>query len=726
MSADNTLGVKVVVDTSNASIPLDELKAIVDRLEASIHKLKSNLKTLDQRFKTVRTSTKKYAGDANAFAREIKNATDKPLREAIKTATTYTNSFIKNNNKLVKDVTDTGGELEKILSEEFGFAPDMSGSIEEMDKLSTAYGNAIDAMLDDTKRSTSISPKQFQKNINRALSGISQAEKQVYVPGTRSGRKERANAVLGGLKDIEEPGISQMENLSAAAGSLAGILGGPLDNAFGDIAQIQDYVAEETEGYDTKILRALKSVNKMAFGLGRLGRTIGFIGFVMSISGQRVIGIFGSVLKIFTNLVGEFSDVNRASVWLSSTMKGLAMAGLLTSERVTELIATYGDTFNASLDLGGQIAILQAKFQVLKNEAINPVITALGDFINKISPEDWDKLKTAVGEAASAFLTGLNPGLEALFGKPGEDGILTNDRIKMISDIGTFFGSFGSGIMMAASSLGDLAEKLGLVNTGSEDGTGTGGLTELGTNLGWLSAMLLVIGVPLTIVGAAIQAIGTAIDIVSAAITAAWTKVLLPFATKISIAFGIPVGIALALIAAAVASLILNWDELAKFYNMTLGPALDDFVEALGGTDGLGETWDHLVIGFKATLEPFKYFWEAVIATLSVVVTTATTAINAIKELKQLLGLGGNENLLEGKTFDTRHFPGMQFGGPIMESGIYRLHRGEYVVPASNTKGSFNMGNINFYISGVNDPNRIADEVSRILARKVRTSVVMI
>jgi hypothetical protein len=69
--------------------------------------------------------------------------------------------------------------------------------------------------------------------------------------------------------------------------------------------------------------------------------------------------------------------------------------------------------------------------------------------------------------------------------------------------------------------------------------------------------------------------------------------------------------------------------------------------------------------------------------------------------------------------------PGMQMGGPINQTGLYMLHRGEYVVPKKNVSAGAGGNNINVYvnlssnISSQMDIKRVSEELGREIARDI-------
>jgi len=493
--------------------------------------------------------------------------------------------------------------------------------------------------------------------------------------------------------------------------------------------------------------------------MAKFGRTIGFMGFIMSISAQRMWRTFSGVLKIFTGLTGEFMNVDRAANVFTNSVKALAMGGQLTDERMQGLLLTFDDTFQNSIDLAAQIAILQGYFEELKNAAIGPVIEALGDLTTDMDAVDWEAFKTDVESAADAFIDPLYNALAKVLGideeAEGEGGVLGKIG-KWLNIAASAAGNFGAGIIEGGAALLTFMEDIGIINE-------EGGLDQFSRDLGKTIIPLIAIGVPLTIVGTLLSSLGIIVKTVVSAV-----NTLTPL---FKIAGAGSLGLGLIVIAGLVGALIFWWDELKANWDNHVLPAIDKLKEALGGDEGIKGIMKGLKIFLKGAFLPFKAAIDVIILVIAALIEKLAAVItkikNAIQWWKDLLGIkdkkkdygeagvsdedttgytqeeinarleadrirreteAENKRLLEevaGTDYSALdEAEGRQFGGPIYRTGIYKLHRGEYVIPPGSSR-SVAMGNIIVNVSGVNDPYRIAEEVSRIIGKKVRTSLVL-
>ena len=460
-----------------------------------------------------------------------------------------------------------------------------------------------------------------------------------------------------------------------------------------------------------------KSIQGQIGPMAKFGRTIGFMGFIMSISAQRMWRTFSGVLKIFTGLTGEFMNVDRAANVFTNSVKALAMGGQLTDERLQALLLTFGYTFQNSIDLAAQIAILQGYFEELKNAAIRPVIEALTDLTTNMDAMDWDTFKTDVENAAEAFIGPLYEALAKILGiddeAEGEGGVLGKIG-EWLNIAASAAGNFGAGIIEGGAALMTFMEDIRIINE-------EGGLDQFSRDLGKTIIPLIAIGIPLTIVGTLLSSLGIIVRTVRGAIE---------FLTG---AFGITTGsglaLALILIIGFVGALIVWWDELKANWDNHVIPALNRLKEALGGEKGLGKIMKNIKIFGKGMLLPFKFALDLIILTVAGLIDHLAGLLIWIKNVidwwDKLLGKQDPKHKAPpGYGGDVKPESGFQFGGPVYRTGVYKLHRGEYVIPPGGSR-SVSMGGIVINVSGVNDPYRIAEEVSRIIGKKVKTSLVL-
>jgi len=68
---------------------------------------------------------------------------------------------------------------------------------------------------------------------------------------------------------------------------------------------------------------------------------------------------------------------------------------------------------------------------------------------------------------------------------------------------------------------------------------------------------------------------------------------------------------------------------------------------------------------------------------------------------------------------------GGQWGGPIGKTGLYRLHKGEYVQPVHGRGGGTPGGNVTTITNVILDGRTIARQISRAQGRDVRSTLIM-
>ena len=668
-----TVNVDFILQKANVAQELDKIKVAADKAEDSLKLIKANFVTLEKRIGDVGKAAKK---SFEPFAHSLKTNINESLKEAIKLA--------------------------------------MKGGVET----SKAFGKAA-------------------KVLGEAVG-------------------KRPSYPLGGKKRGGKP----MDKTS-----FKDILAGEIDETkmFGEAMESLGLENEKFNKGLEQVKKSLGNFGKSIQGqigpMAKFGRTIGFMGFIMSISAQRMWRTFSGVLKIFTGLTGEFMNVDRAANVFTNSVKALAMGGQLTDERMQGLLLTFDDTFQNSIDLAAQIAILQGYFEELKNAAIGPVIEALGDLTTDMDAVDWEAFKTDVESAADAFIDPLYNALAKVLGideeAEGEGGVLGKIG-KWLNIAASAAGNFGAGIIEGGAALLTFMEDIGIINE-------EGGLDQFSRDLGKTIIPLIAIGVPLTIVGTLLSSLGIIVKTVVSAV-----NTLTPL---FKIAGAGSLGLGLIVIAGLVGALIFWWDELKANWDNHVLPAIDKLKEALGGDEGIKGIMKGLKIFLKGAFLPFKAAIDVIILVIAALIEKLAAVItkikNAIQWWKDLLGIkdkkkdygeagvsdedttgytqeeinarleadrirreteAENKRLLEevaGTDYSALdEAEGRQFGGPIYRTGIYKLHRGEYVIPPGSSR-SVAMGNIIVNVSGVNDPYRIAEEVSRIIGKKVRTSLVL-
>ena len=669
-----TVNVDFILQKANVAQELEKIKSAADNAEDSLKVIKANFVTLEKRIENVGKAAKK---SFEPFARSLKTNINEPLKEAIKLAM-----------KGGVETSKAFGKAAKVLGEAVGKRPSypLGGKKKggaKMDK--TSFKDILAGEIDETKM------------FGEAMESLG-LENEKFNMGLEQVKKSLGNFGKGILKQI-----------------------GPMQ---------------------------------------KFGRTIGFMGFIMSISAQRMWRSFKGVLQIFTGLAGEFMNVDRAANVFTNSVKALAMGGQLTDERMQGLLLTFGDTFQNSIDLAAQVAILQGYFEELKNAAIQPVIDVLTDLTTNMDEMDWETFKADVEGAAGAFIGPLYDALAKILGideeAEGEGGVLGKIG-EWLNVAASAAGNFGAGIIKGGAALIQFATDIGILNEG-------GGLDQFSENLGKTIIPLMAIGIPLTIVGTLLSSLGIIVKTVQGSIKFLTGALGISTGSGLALALGVVIGL--------VGALIFWWDEIKAVWDENVLPALDRLKEALGGDEGIAGIMRGLKIFLKGAFIPFALAIDVIILALTWLIDKLTETItkikNAIQWWKDLLGIkdkkkdygeagvsdenaagynpeeiaarleadrirreteAENKRLLEevsGTDYSALdELEGhKQFGGPIYRTGIYKLHRGEYVIPPGGSR-SVSMGGIVINVSGVNDPYRIAEEVSRIIGKKVKTSLVL-
>ena len=123
----------------------------------------------------------------------------------------------------------------------------------------------------------------------------------------------------------------------------------------------------------------------------RMGRTMGFTGFVLDVTFSRVLKMFTDFSKGVAGFVKGIGTTDAALNFLEGTLSRLAMAGLLDEdgEMVDNVVKNFWDWWNASRELEGQLALLENNLAPLKTilievatEGLGEINTALAEFVD--------------------------------------------------------------------------------------------------------------------------------------------------------------------------------------------------------------------------------------------------------------------------------------------------------------------------------------------------------
>jgi len=508
-----------------------------------------------------------------------------------------------------------------------------------------------------------------------------------------------------------------------------------------------DYALGSLYKLDERIKKTEKNSKKFYDGLGKGIRTIGFVGFVMSITAQRIIRSVRGVIEQFYSWVLGVADTKEATSWLSDTLVALAMSGDLTDEKLSQVVSVFEDWYTTGTDLAGKIADIKVKVNELRDAAATGVVNALDSLETKFGEVDWEGFKEDISSAAETLTTDLINAIVIALG--GEGGL--SDLDSGLDNSGTTFENFGEKIKTAAGFIGGFAEGVGgatnkIFGFWTSLTMGEKSSEDFGKTVGGITTTLLAFGVPLTLVGSSLWGLKMAFD----AIKKVWV-VLFGADGTAGILSGITESLgvgglatALILVAGLLITLWANWEDLKEMWAEKITPALRELNDALGfGPGGLAKAIKGIgktIMGFlKSDWNPFKIVLESWIDLLSRIIRLIAKLVKAWKNFKEKFKIkpGGAAGMAfstppsgEGSKTIPRpppgfesQIPGAQHGGIIPATGIYMLHRGERVIPAKNTTTS--IGTININVHGVSSPEQFADQLGFYLARKIRKPLVI-
>jgi len=770
MAVRRDVEIKVKVSGDEAFKKLDGAAKVLDK---SLDGLMKTFKNMGKGIETVTKNTiNKSINDTITAMRELGLAGPKALgktREAVDTLSKHLVELGKKGSEssepidfFIRKSTILGQTLDNVLGGSMENVIDRAASLDE--SLESLFGENIENARHGADALSSVLSDKLgaaMEKIGRGGEGKAAGILNRLFERPTGDIGDISKVFTGGekvamfLNDILGPALDKTTD---KAGTAMRALDKMFERPIDDMADFK----EAEEKIDDSTSKAMTSV-------GKFGRRIGFLGFIMSYTAQRIIKSWMGVIGIFTKLAKEMSSTERATEFLEDTIEALALAGLLTEERMNEVLTVFDDTFTNSTALRGELGLLGLRFQQVKNAAVGPFILSLGEINTALDELNWTELSEDIEDISEAFWSILTPAITnfiALFGSEDDEGTaigITEKFKKGLILIAEVAASFGEGIIAAIEDI-----ILWFGNLIGEDGEGGEGVKGVAYWLGYLAVMAIPVGQAMTIFGSSINGVALAIDSVIKAASSLIVK-LGGTATAGTVAF------VLFIIGGLIASLILDWEEISEVWEETVGRAVEYLIDVIGGEKGLQGVMEGLDKFMTGMRQPFKAFWIGLGIWIGIIIAGIAVLIDAVKGLikwfenlfnawnkvKQkkvdmdldlstideegLVGTGiGIGTGVFGEAGETGVFtpgaftnmttgiwaedydpstpiiPGGQTGGIIKKSGIFRLHRGEIVVPR-NQMNNMNMGGVTIIIQGSNDPRRTAEEV----ARRIRSLLVI-
>ena len=241
--------------------------------------------------------------------------------------------------------------------------------------------------------------------------------------------------------------------------------------------------------------QASTQVRSLADVIFDTGRTLGFTGFVLNVTFERINKM---VMGFVKNIISYTTSIGKTSVavdFLTNTLSKMGQAGLLdTKEKTKEVVDNFNDWYDSSVKLEGALAWLNSELAPFKTVLISVAadgFTAIADAISVIMDKNPD-LITEFEAAATTFKDELVTAIVNFIKDLPEN-------MAKIQTLAETLGSFFAGMVDGAGELLDFLDKL------SEH---IPNLEDLAYNIGKMSVGLEWFGKGLTVLGGPLQTLG--------------------------------------------------------------------------------------------------------------------------------------------------------------------------------------------------------------------------
>lgn len=421
---------------------------------------------------------------------------------------------------------------------------------------------------------------------------------------------------------------------------------------------------------------AFDNLGNMFQGLGdrlfKIGRTMGFTGFVLQVTFQRINNMILGTINTIAQFILSNADLGNAFSWLEDTLTALAMAGA-DDAWIDMAVAAWGDYFNAIIKFQGELAKLKVLALPFITVMVEEGSRLLANVVNYITTIGAQLDKTTGKTNYQLWLEGFANAMSILSDYIFKAIVVWLDLLKdpkklseFLANIAKALGGFTLGFSEAT--LSSITAVIDLLNSFGEDVD----IGELARKFGNFSATMEHVGIALTLVGAPLQLVGealgglgTALKIVGEIIKMNWigtladkffslfagstaakvgvTGILSPleyFIGSVKIAIGVNGGLYAVMVslgaifaAVGVAALILYgyWERLWNAITQYLVPSIGNLFGAFADLFDMGwlnvDLFDKLVIA----VYPFSLQIERLIVIISFLINLFAFLVEAAK-----------------------------------------------------------------------------------------------
>jgi len=260
------------------------------------------------------------------------------------------------------------------------------------------------------------------------------------------------------------------------------------------------------KGVNTKDMGLVgESVKKVGTSFSTAGRKVGFAGFIVAFTAQRIIKSVTGIYQSFLKLFGTIGDSEKVMEEFSDNLQKVALAGRLDELDIPAYTQDLLDARDAAVEYAGSIGIINARMLPLKTallEGFNGPFKQLSeDFNTMFDDPAVEEALSNIGETVGDTLLNV---FHALFGDDSET------TVNILNDIDTVLESIGDFAVGAATEVKNMVTWLSdFIGADSE------AWEAFMFGAGQWAVKLIAVGTVLSIIGGILGLIGINLDTVS-------------------------------------------------------------------------------------------------------------------------------------------------------------------------------------------------------------------